>query len=45
VFKGGPSPEQNYRAGDLDCNGPINTADLIRLVNYVFKGGAAPYCP
>jgi plastocyanin len=28
--------------GDVNANGSITSADIIYLVNYVFKGGAAP---
>lgn len=30
--------------GDVNKNGVINSADIIYLVNFVFKGGAAPLC-
>ena len=29
-------------AGDVDLSGAINSADIISMVGYVFKGGAAP---
>lgn len=29
-------------AGDLNANGEVTPADIITLVNYVFKGGADP---
>lgn len=32
------------RVGDVDHNGAISSADLIKLVAYIFKGGAVPYC-
>jgi len=28
--------------GDVNTNGSITSADIIYLVNYVFKGGALP---
>ncbi len=31
-----------YTCGDVNGNGVINSADIIYLVNYVFKGGPAP---
>ena len=31
--------------GDANCSGDISAADIIYLVQYVFKGGAAPGCP
>lgn len=30
--------------GDVNSSGTINSADIIFLVNYVFKGGATPAC-
>lgn len=30
--------------GDVNCSGTVTSADIIGLVNYVFKGGAPP-CP
>lgn len=33
-------------SGDINLSGAITSADIIALVNYVFKGGAAPLpCP
>jgi hypothetical protein len=32
----------DYAPGDVDQNDSINTADIIKTVNYVFKSGAAP---
>ncbi len=38
-----PAPPQEVSmCGDLDDSGTVNSADIIRLVNYVFKGGPAP---
>jgi hypothetical protein len=32
--------------GDVDANGVLASADVIKLVNFTFKGGAAPVpCP
>lgn len=31
--------------GDANNDGLTNVADAVFIVNYVFKGGAAPYCP
>jgi hypothetical protein len=31
--------------GDVNANGSITSSDVIGLVNYVFKSGAAPLCP
>lgn len=31
--------------GDINASGTITSSDVIGLVNYVFKGGAAPSCP
>ena len=34
------------KTGDVDADGSYNSADIIRLVNYTFKGGVAPLpCP
>lgn len=34
------------KSGDINMNGTVTSADIIALVNYVFKGGAAPLpCP
>jgi hypothetical protein len=32
------------RNGDVDCNGSADMADLIRLINFIFKRGPAPEC-
>lgn len=32
-----------YMSGDLNQDGNANIADIIFLVNYIFKGGAQPY--
>jgi len=34
-----------YMPGDADGNGVINSADLVYLINYLFKGGPAPKPP
>jgi parallel beta-helix repeat protein len=34
--------EPDYQCGDVNNNGAITSADIIYLVNYVFKGGPAP---
>jgi hypothetical protein len=31
-----------WLTGDLDADGKVTTSDLIRLVKFVFQGGAAP---
>jgi len=31
--------------GDVNASGSITSADIIGLVNFVFKGGSAPSCP
>jgi hypothetical protein len=31
-----------FKAGDMDLSGQVNSADIIRLVNFVFKGGTNP---
>jgi hypothetical protein len=31
-----------FSTGDVDVSGVITAGDIVRLVNYVFKGGAAP---
>jgi len=31
-----------YTCGDVNSNGNVNLADVIYLVNYIFKGGPAP---
>lgn len=31
--------------GDVNATGTINSADIIYLVNFVFKGGPQPTCP
>lgn len=33
---------QTSPSGDMDQNGSVSAADIIYLVNYVFKGGAPP---
>ena len=30
--------------GDLDCDGKVDIADLIFMVDWMFTGGPAPYC-
>lgn len=37
-----PSPCPILLTGDVDTSGTITSSDVIRLVNYVFKGGAVP---
>jgi len=34
-----PNPEA---AGDANCDDDCNVGDAVYLINYVFKGGAAP---
>lgn len=36
--------EPNCLVGDVNDNGTITSADVISLVNYVFKSGALPTC-
>jgi len=31
-------------AADVDSSGQMNVADLVFLVDYIFKGGPAPEC-
>lgn len=31
--------------GDANCDGSVNIADAVFLINHVFKGGPAPACP
>ena len=42
---GGASPAASTNCGDVNASGTITSSDVIGLVNYVFKGGAAPSCP
>ena len=37
-----PNP---FEAGDANCDGEIDVADIIRLINYVFLEGSPPNCP
>jgi hypothetical protein len=37
-----PAPQIGGTCGDVNGNGGITSADIIYLVNYVFKGGSAP---
>ncbi len=38
-------PNFGDRPGDVDCSGGINISDAVRIINYIFAGGAAPGCP
>jgi hypothetical protein len=42
VFKGGAPPEPCEANGDVNCSGTVTAADIIYLVNHVFKGQPAP---
>ena len=42
VFKGGDPPQPVPEAGDTDCSGAVTSADIIQMVNHVFKGGPEP---
>jgi hypothetical protein len=42
VFKSAAAPKPCEGAGDVNCSGGVTSADIIYLVNYVFKGGLAP---
>ncbi|MFH1687797.1 MAG: hypothetical protein ABIE70_09785 [bacterium] len=39
-----PVTECNYLRGDVDCNGAVDIADLVFVVNYMFNGGPEPDC-
>jgi len=42
MFTGGPEPIP-FESGDIDCSGgPIDIADLVHLVDYMFNDGPAP---
>jgi|WetSurSiteA1Bulk_404760.scaffolds.fasta_scaffold45336_2 hypothetical protein len=41
----GASSAASTNCGDVNASGTITSSDVIGLVNYVFKGGAAPSCP
>lgn len=38
-------PECCLMGGDVDLDGNLDIGDVIRLVNYIFKGGPPPGCP
>ena len=40
AFKSGPGPIP-VDAGNINGDGMVNSSDIIQLVNYVFKSGAA----
>jgi len=43
VFLGPCQPQPCRAAADVTCNGVVTSADLITMVNYIFKSGP-PYC-
>ena len=38
------SPGVNFRRGDADDNGNLELTDAVRILNFLFLGGAAPAC-
>jgi hypothetical protein len=42
VFKGQLPPLPCAANGDVNCSGAVTSADIIYMVNHVFKGAAAP---
>ena len=34
---------QQYACGDANTDGNINISDAVYIINYIFRGGAAPY--
>jgi len=40
----GAGPDPYGTSGDLNCDGAVTLTDIVMLINYVFKGGAAPDC-
>ena len=42
IFRGGAHPLPCDAAGDVNCTGTVTSADIISLVNYVFKAGPPP---
>ena len=42
VFKSGAEPQPCMAASDTNCDGTANSADIIKLVNYVFKSQDPP---
>ncbi|HUU45904.1 MAG TPA: VCBS repeat-containing protein, partial [Acidobacteriota bacterium] len=44
IFRGG-APLPPYEPSDLDCDGVIDIADIIRLTDFLYRFGAAPCVP
>jgi hypothetical protein len=42
VFKGQAAPLPCEASGDVNCSGSVTSADIIFMVNHVFKGQAPP---
>lgn len=36
---------EQFRRGDGDANGSVNLTDAVNVLNYLFRGAAAPPCP
>jgi hypothetical protein len=34
-----------YQAGDCNCDEAVDAADVVFLINYLFKNGQEPGCP
>jgi hypothetical protein len=43
LFIGGSAPNPMW-AGDTNCDGEVDVADVMYLINYLFIGGSAPGC-
>ena len=44
IFWGKP-PVGPIEAGDANCDGDLNVADAVYVINYVFSEGDPPCCP
>jgi hypothetical protein len=45
-YQAAPNQFGVFQAADVNGDGPVTSADIIWLVNYVFKGGTEPVpCP
>ena len=42
TFKGGSAPLPCEASGDVNCSGSVTSADIIYMVQHVFKSGPAP---
>ena len=40
---GGPAPDP-LALGDANCDGVVNSADVVYLINYLFINGPPPQC-